>query len=296
MSAIAKIVCVFVDRNLAMHQDAIGNCSRALLPNRSVGFQRLGSISRPLQTPAGFQSPNTAPGITPNTVLGNTASMFPDMAPSTRLCTTPGTTPNIAPTIPVTASDMNPSSTPTTTFGMASTITSDTTPGNRSTAKIDMVAAPPTSNNAPRTAKVPGQFATPRLQPMLQSQKRKALVKPISLSSSQHGTAPLKSSTGSEPLHKHSLHHHHGNISEQQQKALPPGGMADTGMHQHSPDDTAAHSSSAKKRKKLLQQRVLPFQAANGEPVTAPDKPPVSAKPRTKKSNKQPVSPVRCVL
>ena len=286
-----------------MHQDAIDDCSRALVPNSSVGFQPFGSISSQLQAPAGFQFPNTAPGITQNFVLGSTPSLFADVAPSTRPGTTPDTTPTIAPSIPIgslasTASDINPGCTPITALGTAPSSASDTTPGSHSTAKMEMVAATPTSNNAPSTAQMPGQVATPRRQPMLQSQKRKALVKPISLST-QHGTAPLKSSIGSEPLHEHSLHL--GNIGEpqqqqqQQQQALPPRGMADTAVHQQAPDSTAAHFSSAKKRKKLLQQRILPFQAASGEAVTTPDKPPVSAKPRTKKPNTQPVSPGRCV-
>ena len=248
-----------------------------------------------MQIPAGFQFSLTAPGTTPNTALDSTASMLCDLGPSTRPGLIPGTIPSIAPRIPVTASDINPGSTPGTTLCMTPSTASDTAPGSHSTANMDMGAAAPTSNNAPSTAKVPGQAATPQRKPMLQSQKRKAWMQPVS-PGTQHGMTRQNScTTERNPLHDHSVHD--GSSSDPQQQVLHPKAVASAGVHQQTPaDDTAAQSGSKKRRKKLLQQCALPFQAADGGGVPAPDKPPVPAKSRTKKPNKQPVSLVQCML
>ena len=275
-------VCVFAGRNPAMHQQVTGNFSSAVVPNSSVGSQPLGSISDPLQAPAGFQSPHTTPGMTNKTVLGSTPSTFPNMATGTRPGMTPDITPSIVPSI---GTDMNPGNT---TLGKAPSSASDTAPGSYSNAMMDMMAAAPISNNAPIAAAVPGQAATPSRQPMLQSQKRKALIKPAS-PGTQHGRTRQKSSVMEcEPLDDHGLHD--GNTGDPQQQVLCPRAVAAAEVHHQNPDGTTALSSSKKRRKKLLQQCVLPFQAANGEPSTAFDKPPITAMSRAKKPSKQPVS------
>ena len=281
---------LFVCRNLAMHQQVTGNCSSVVAPNRTAGLQPLRFTSNPLQAPAGFQSPNTASGITQNTVFGSTPSTFPDMASGIRPGVTPGTTPITIPSI--SATDINSGSNPSTALGMAPSAASDIAPGSHSTATRDMVAAAPTRNIDPSTVKMPGQVATPRWQTMLRSQNCKALPQPASTGTQHCMTGQNSSRTQCEPLDDCRLHD--GNSSDPQQQVIHPRAVAAAEVHQQMPANTTAQSSSKKKRKKLLQQGVLPFLAANGEPIAASEKPPILAKSRAKKPNKQPVSLVHC--
>ena len=258
-------------------------------------------------------TPGTLTGMPSGTRLEMAPSVVPGMAPGVAPCSTldnfhgialPGSTPARTPgttlytpstsldRVSDTTSDMTPGSINCTTAAVAPRIFPDTTPGSCTTAKMDLVAAA-RSNHVPSAIKMPRQVATPRQQPLYQSQKRKASVTAANPSTQQYTTRP-KSNTASEPLHQHLLHHK-DHTRDPQQQVRPSLAMPVTEVHQAAPDDTAAQSSSKKSRKKLLQQCVLPFQTVSGEPVTAPVKHPVPAKSSTKKPHKQPVSLVCCV-
>lgn len=306
-----------------MRQQATGSFNTPQVPDSSTGLEPLAPIRYPWQASERVQPLTTTPNITQATASGNTPGTSSGMAPGVATGrapgvvtgsnldkfhgislpgNTPGMTPGTTPYSPYTnntnsfpgsTSDIIPESISSTATGIAPHIFPDTTPGSCNTARMDLVAAAPRSNNAPSATKMPRQVASPRQQPILQSQKRKASIIVASPNTHQGTTRP-KSTTPSGPLHQHMLQHDDHTNGPQQQVDLSPA-MPVSGVHQPAPHDTAAQSSGKKRRKKLLQQCVLPFQTTSGEPVTAPAKPPVPAKSRAKKPHKQPVSLICCV-
>lgn len=269
-----------------MQQEATGSFNTPQVPNSSAGLQPPAPIRNQWQDSEGLHPLTTTPGITQNSASGNTPSTSFVMAPGTLTGMAPGVVPGstlnkshgkalpgstpakttgttlYTPSTTLervsdTTSDITPGSISSTATGIAPRIFPDTTPGSCNTAKVDLVAAAPRSNNASSATKMPRQVATPRQQPIFQCQKRKALVIAAS-PSRQQGTNRPNASTASEPVHKPTLHHSN-QTSDPQQQVHPSLAMPVSGVHQPSPDDTAAQSSSKGRRKKLLQQRVLPF-------------------------------------
>ena len=263
-----------------MSQQPIGNIISPLVSSIATGLQVPSVSSTPLPACVGFNStPSTDRGIALGPTPGMAPGTNPGIAPGTTPGTNPGTTPGMAPgTTPGMALGIIPSMGPGTTPG----IPPGSTPGRYNTAEMEMAAGAARGNYVPNTATAPHQLVTARQQ-AIQPQKRKAWVNPAS-PETQHGKTwqnPCEAETEQPP--GYSLHH--GGTSD------PHGSRAAAvELHDELPDDTTAHSSSTKKRKKLLQQCTLPFQAANGHHVPAPDNTPIPAKPRTKKLKKQHVS------
>lgn len=305
-----------------MQQQPTGSINTPQIPHSSTGLEPPAPIRYPRQVSEGLHPLTITPGIIQDTVSGHTPSTSfgmtlgtrpgraPSVVPGSTLDTfhsialpgsTPAKTPGTTSYTPATTldrasdttSEMTPGSISRSTTGIARQRFPDICPGSCNTDKMHLVAAPPRSSNAPSAIKMPRQVATPSQQPILQSQKCKASVTAAS-PSTQQGTSRPKSITASEPLDQHTVQHNDRSNDPQQQVHSSPA-MPESEMHQPAPDDTAAQSSSKKSRKKLLQQCVLPFRTANGEPVTAPAKPLVPAKSRTKKLHKQPVRLVCCV-
>lgn len=290
-----------------MQQQAAGSFNTPPVPHSSTGLQPPAPIRYPWQVSEGVHSLATTPGITQDTASGHTPGILSGMGPGAvtgrapgivpgstldQFCdivshgSTPAITPGTIPYTPYTTGDIVPDSISSTTTSIAPRISPYNAPGSCNTTRMDLVAAAPGSNHAPSTTKVPRQVVTLRQHPILQSQKRKGSVIAASLGTQQDTIRP-KSHTANEPFHRHTLQHN-TTVPQQQVDLSPP--MPVPGVHQPLSDDTAAQSSGKRRRKKLLQQSVLPFQTANGEPVTAPAKPLVPAKSRTKKPHKQPVS------